>query len=69
MKLSEKITAVLKEIDREKENINSSSSIARDSCELYSDKEYFNFEVKIAKTKLDALNELLEKLIKLLLYM
>jgi hypothetical protein len=63
MKLSEKITAVIKEIDSLKEDINGYYNIARHRCNVYSDRAYFNFDAKIAETKLAALEELLDELI------
>ena len=66
MKLSEKITAVLKEIDSLKEDINGYYNIARHRCDVYSDRAYFNFDAKIAETKLAALEELLDELLSLI---
>ena len=64
MKLSEKITKVLKAIDNEKESINVSFNLSKDSDD--GGREFFDFGAKIAETKLEALEEHLDELLSLI---
>jgi len=64
MEISEKIKRALNAIDNEKESINVSYSLAKDSDD--DGKGYFNFEALIAETKIAALEELLDELLSLI---